>query len=162
MYIVDTMYIIYYNGGEKEMDKMLTINATDARKQWSLIIDNAVRIKPQFIKRTRDELVLSSIDLLIEILKPYKFEAKEYTESDGSVTLSLEKIDIAENAPTLAEAKVKLAESIRDYALDFYSDFEFWGAAPNRKEHIPYILKALVLDKIEKIVEQIECRAGEN
>ena len=35
------------------------MNATDVRKEWSTIVDSAVRVKPQFFKRTRDYCFLS-------------------------------------------------------------------------------------------------------
>ena len=35
------------------MNDMYVMNATDARREWSLVVDRAVRERPQFIKRTR-------------------------------------------------------------------------------------------------------------
>jgi len=141
---------------------MFVINATEARKEWSTVIDNAIRQKPQFIKRTRDELVLSSTELLKEVLSPYKFVAKRYIEDDNSITLSLDNIDLVDNAPTEEEAKIKLAEEIKEYSEEFYKDFEFWGSAPNRKMHIPFVLRAIISDDISEIAELIECQDGEN
>lgn len=161
MYIIDIMYIIYYNGG-KEMNDMFLISATEARNNWSSVIDNAIRQKPQFIKRTRDELVLSNTDLIKYLLKPYKFSASKFVEDDGSVTLSLNNIDIVENALTEKEALIKMAKSIKEYSEDFYKDFEYWGSAPNRKEHMPFVLKAILSDTFEEIMESIECHDGEN
>ena len=39
------------------------MNGTDDRKDWSTVIDETVRIKPQFIKRTRDHVFLSDFHL---------------------------------------------------------------------------------------------------
>lgn len=144
------------------MNDMFTINATDARKNWSQIIDNAVREKPQFIKRTRDCMVLANETMFADMLSVYGFSATEFVETDGSVTLSCNELDLAENAATQEEAKLKLAQSILDYATDFYDDFPLWSSAPNRKTHIPYILRALLLDDIHKIGACISCQAGKN
>ena len=57
---------------------------------------------------------------------------------DGSVTLSLNEIDLVENGQTEDEAKWKLADSILEYSENFYNDFNYWSTAPNRKAHIPY------------------------
>lgn len=141
---------------------MFLINATEARNNWSTVIDNAIRQKPQFIKRTRDELVLSNIDLIKNLLQPYKFLASKFIEDNGSITLSLDMMDLIENASTEIEAKMKMAQSIKEYSEDFYKDFEYWGSAPNRKEHIPFVLKAILSDSIEQIMESIECHDGEN
>ncbi len=32
---------------------------------------------------------------------------------------------------------------MKEYARDFYNEFALWSAAPNRKSHIPYVLKIL-------------------
>jgi len=154
------MYIILYNGG-KEMKDMITLKATDVRKEWSSVLENTIRNnKPQFIKRTRDYLVLSDIDTFNNLLEPYKFSANRYIEDDGSITLSLNEIDIIENGKTEKAAEKKLAAAILEYATDFYNDFEFWKNAPNRKSHIPYVLKALIVDDVNKIMELITCQDG--
>ena len=141
---------------------MFTINATEARKEWSTVIDNAVRKKPQFIKRTRDHVMILNTDLLMNLLKPYKYSAKIFIEDDGSTTLSLNEIDLVENDTTEYKAKLKMATSIIEYAEEFYKDFDYWSMAPNRREHVPYILKAIIEDDVNKIMESIECQSGKN
>lgn len=141
---------------------MYTVNATDVRKHWSEIIDGVVRVKPTFIKRTRDCVVLANEELFAEVLSAYTFSAIRLNEDDGSVTLSLREIDLVENAPTESEAKLMLAKDILDYATDYYNDFAYWSSAPNRKSHIPYVLRAIMLGDIDKIGECISCQAGKN
>lgn len=143
-----------------EMNDMLATNATDVRKNWSQVVDGVIREKPAFIKRTRDHMVLTNEKLFVDILSKYTFSANEYIEDDGSVTLSLNELDLVENAPTEAEAKEALAASILDYATDFYQDFGYWSNAENRKAHVPYIMRALLLDDIDKIGECIKCQVG--
>lgn len=96
------------------------------------------------------------------ILSAYEFTASKYIEDDGSVTLSLNEIDLAENAETEDLAKKKLAGSIIEYAEDFYNDFNYWSIAPNRKSHIPFVFKALIIDDVDKFGELIKCQNGEN
>ncbi len=64
---------------------MLTMNATDVRKNWSEISENAIREKPQFIKKTRDYMMLSSMEFVNELLSDYTFSAVKYKEKDGSI-----------------------------------------------------------------------------
>jgi len=144
------------------MNNLLAINATDARKAWSLVVDQVIREKPKFIKRTRDYMILSDVRFLEVLLSGYFFSAERFIEEDGSITLSLIEIDIVENGKSEEEAKQKLAQSIIDYAEDFYNDFQYWGTATNRKSQIPYVFKALILDDANKIGEQIRCRDGKN
>lgn len=144
------------------MRDMLTLNATDVRKEWSTVIDNTIREKPQFIRRTRDYMMLADIEFLSILLENYKFTATKYKEEDGSITLELNEIDLIVNAENLENAKLKMAQEILEYAEDFYNEFNIWSIAPNRKAHIPYIFKVLILDDIDKIGELISCRNGKN
>jgi len=147
-------------GGEKGLIDMLTINATDVRKNWSEVSESVIREKPRFIKKTRDYMMLSSTDFMIELLSGYTFSAKKYIEDDGSVTLSLNELNLVENAPTEDEAIHILSEAILEYSVDFYNDFTLWASAPNKKSEIPYVFKALFLDNATKIGECIKCQAG--
>ena len=144
------------------MRDMLTLNATDVRKEWSTVIDNTIREKPQFIRRTRDYMMLADIEFLEILLESYKFTANKLIEKDKSITLVLNEIDLIVNAKTEEEAKTKLAEEILEYAEDFYNEFNVWSIAPNRKAHIPYVFKVLILDDIKKIEELISCQNGKN
>ena len=142
------------------MNKMIAMNATDVRKEWSAVVDSVIREKPKFIKRTRDYLFLSDLKVIETMLEAYKFTADEYIEDDGSVTLSLVEIDLVDNGKTKEEAIHNLADYILNYAEDYYEEFNFW-AKGERVLHIPYILKALLLNDVKKIGELITCRPGE-
>lgn len=141
---------------------MLIMNATDVRKDWSAVIDNVVRIKPQFIKRTRDCLMLTDVRFLLTMLSAYQFTATIYKEEDNTVTISLNEIDLVENAETEELAKQQLAESIIEYAEDYYNDFAYWSSASNRAEHMPYVIKALILNDAQQIGKQIVCQSGKS
>ncbi len=143
------------------MMDMLTMNATDVRKNWSEVSESVIRERPQFIKKTRDYMLLSNIDFMATLLSGYKFSAEKYVEEDGSVTLSLNEIPLVENADSEEEAITALSKAILEYAVDFYSEFNYWSSAPNKKSEIPYVFKALVLDDAKKIGECIRCQAGE-
>ncbi len=139
----------------------MTMNATEVRKNWSLTLDTVIREKPVYVKRTRDNVAILNQDTLNDILSAYLFLAKQYTEADGSITLSAVDLDIAVNAGNLDDAKMELAKDIKEYSEDFYNDFSTWSAALNRKKHIPYVLKALTLET-KVLAEEIICQNGEN
>ncbi len=90
-----------------------------------------------------------------EILNVYKFTAEKYIEEDGSVTLSLNGIDLVENGEDEQKAKMALGKAILEYSADYYNDYAFYSHSPNRKGHIPYIFKALLMDSPERIGESI-------
>jgi hypothetical protein len=136
------------------MENISIISASEARKEWSRVIDDAIYSKPQFIRRTRDNVVMTNVNLLSDLLDPYRFTANKYVEEDGSITLSLNEIDLVVNASTEKEAVQNLASDIQEYAKDYYEEYHIWSSAPNRKKHFPYVLKALILD-ISSIGEEI-------
>ena len=132
------------------------MNATDVRKDWSTVVDTTVRVKPQFFKRTRDYIFLSDLHFMEELLSGYSFTAVQMEEEDGSVTLALNELDLVENGKDAHDARMKLASAILEYAEDYYTDFSYWGSAPNRRAHIPYVF----IGDIQKIGESIQCQAG--
>jgi len=140
---------------------MITINATDARKNWSSVLDSVIREKkPRIVKRTRDYVMISNMNTIEIMLEPYTFTADRYVEEDGSITLGLVEIDLAENGKDDKEALKKMAAAILEYAEDYYKEFDLW-AKSWRIPHIPYVFKALMLNDVEKIGGLITCRPGE-
>ena len=139
---------------------MKTINATQVRSEWSAVVDSVVREKPILFKRTRDILFLTDIELLSELLSAYTFNAYVYTESDGTVTISLDEIDLVENGTDEADALEKLSKAILEYSEEYYADYSYWSRG-NRAAHKPYVFKALILNDLKKIGGLIKCRHGE-
>jgi hypothetical protein len=105
-------------------------------------------------------MMLSEIGLIEKMLELYDFNAELLTEDDGSVTISLDEIDLVENGLNEKDAINKMAFGILDYAQDYYNDFNYWYSAPNRKNHLPYVIKALILNDTYKIGGVIKCRRG--
>ncbi|MFR8168670.1 MAG: hypothetical protein ACLU8B_08270 [Lachnospiraceae bacterium] len=141
---------------------MLMEKATTVRKEWSAVCDSVIHNKPKFIKRTRDKMWFSNLETMSEILEAYQFTAKKFIEEDGSVTLSLNEIDLVENGKDEQEARLNLANAILEYSMEYYNEYEMYSHSPNRKKHIPYIFKALIIDNSEKIGEIIQCQDGKN
>lgn len=104
----------------------------------------------------------SNLETMSEILSAYKFTANRYVEDDGSITLSLNEIDLIENGENEQAARVALGNAILEYSADYYNDYALYSHSLNRKGHIPYIFKALIMDSPEKIGESIQCQDGKN
>jgi len=139
---------------------MKTINATQVRSDWSTIVDSVVREKPIMFKRTRDLLFLSDIELLGELLSAYTFNARAFIEDDGTITLTLDEIDLVENGADETCAIENMAKAILEYSEEYYADYTYWSRG-NRKAHKPYVFKALILNDTKKIGGLIQCRHGE-
>ena len=141
---------------------MLMGQATTVRKEWSSFCDGVIHDKPIFIKRTRDKMWFSNLETMSEILKAYVFTASKFVEEDGSVTLSLNEIDLIENGESEQAARLALANAILEYSTEYYMNYEMYSHAPNRKGHVPYIFKALIMDDPQEIGESIQCQDGKN
>lgn len=141
---------------------MIMEQATAVRKEWSAACDSVIHDKPKFIKRTRDKMWFSNLETMSEILEVYQFSAIKYIEEDGSVTLSLNEIDLIENGKDEKEARMQLGKSILEYSLDYYNEYGTYSHSPNRKGHIPYIFKALIIDDPDKTGDMAQCRDRKN
>ena len=144
------------------MMDMLMEQATNVRKEWSAVCDSVIHEKPKFIKRTRDKMWFSSLETMKNILDIYQFTAQKWIEEDGTVTLSLNEIDLVENGEDEDAARFKLAQSILEYSVDYYNNYAVYSQSTNRKSHIPYIFKALIIDDAKQIGEIIQCQDGKN
>lgn len=136
-------------------------SASEVRKEWSSTIDTALREHPVFIQRTRDKLILLDIATLRLAFENLRFELILYPEKDGSVTLVESHLDLVEKAANKDSGIDQMIHALRDYACDFYSEFALWSKAPNRKSHIPYILKVLSSTD-DELREDIVCRSSES
>ncbi|MBR2215246.1 MAG: hypothetical protein IJ849_05755 [Selenomonadaceae bacterium] len=125
-------------------------------------VATTVRVQPQLFKRTSDYVLLSNLNFIKALLAGYSYSAVRMEEEDGSVTLALNEIDLVENGKDDNDARAKLAAAILEYAEDYYNDFAYWGSAPNRRSHIPYVFKALFLGDTRKIGDSIQCLAGKS
>lgn len=137
---------------------MQPVSATDARKNWSAICDDVVRNRPVFVKRTRDEMVMTSIEDMKNILEGLKYNVDIYKEDDGSITAALREIDLAENGPDKEAACMLLSDAILEYAEEYYSEFQLYRNAPNRRGHLPYVIKAIILKDPTSVKEEMVCR----
>ena len=136
-------------------------NASEVRKNWSMTIDSVVHERPAFINRTHDRIMMMDEAVLSGILDTFKYHVTIEKEDDGSLTGYEEELQLVENADTHDALLLKMASAMKDYALDYYSQFNYWSKAPNRVSHIPYVIKLLTSDE-RKVLEDMVCRDGKN
>lgn len=102
--------------------------------------------------------VMKMLQIFLEQLT---FDVSLEREDDGSVTGGIEELDLFANAESEEECLKLLFEDMKEYAKDFYDDFDLWSSAPNRKKHIPYVIKIL-LSSDERLLGAMRCRHGRN
>lgn len=141
--------------------KDLYQNASEIRKNWSVTIDSVVHDRPAFISRTHDYVTMMDSGTLAELLRDFKYHVTLNDEADGSVTCYVAELELVENAPNKKECLANIIKAMKDYALDYYQEFNYWAKAPNRASHLPYIFKLLISDD-STIMEDIICLDGKN
>lgn len=139
---------------------MLALRSSDVRRDWSGVLDCVVREKPVFIKRTRDRMMLCSTEMMQQIVGDVSFVVNRFDEDDHSVTLSLDALDLVSHGDTLQSAKAALAEDLVAYAEEYYQEFALYSRAPNRKNHLPYVIKALIAKSPKELEDAFVCRDG--
>jgi len=120
-HVVDKTYKSYYDGGEKGVTDMFALSASDVRKDWSRVIDSVIHVRPAFIKRTRDNMVLCSNDTVRQLVRTTPIAANSFIEDDGSVTLSMVDVDLVVNADTIEAAKSELINDLIEYAEESFA-----------------------------------------
>ena len=145
----------------KEVFDMFAMSSSDVRREWSSVLDCAVRKRPVFIKRTRDRVMLCSTEMLEQLIGGVTLVANQFVEADGSVTLSLAELDITAHGGSLQSAKSELVNNLLEYAEEYYREFELYSRAPNRKNHLPFVMKALIAKSPAELEDSIVCRVGE-
>ncbi|MBQ3456355.1 MAG: hypothetical protein IJG36_07955 [Synergistaceae bacterium] len=98
--------------------------------------------------------------MLFIFLESLNFTVSFVEEDDSSVTGEIEELDLFANAESKSECMMILLEDMKEYAQDFYREFDLWSSAPNRRKHIPYVLKILSASD-GKLLEAMKCQAGE-
>ena len=141
---------------------MKTIKSTEMRKEFSFYIDEIVRRKPVFVKRSRDMFLGISFEMMKNLVSDVGFTAVMYVESDDSITLSLDEFDIIVNGKDQEEALNKLVNDLKEYAEEYYDQIEFWYNDPQRRGHFKGVIKVLLTDDDQQLKETIQCQLGEN
>lgn len=130
---------------------MQTLSASEVRSKFSEFVDTVVRKHPVAFSRRRDNIVALSQEQLDALLTDYEFNVQFFNEENGSITASLEEIDLVANASTREEVVYELAEQLKEYAEDYLQDFQLLYNSPNRRKHYPYILRVAVQENTEAI-----------
>ncbi|MGB9859746.1 MAG: exoribonuclease R [Moorellaceae bacterium] len=137
---------------------------SEARRQFSALYDNIYNaLKPAIIRRGREEeVLLLRKDMLKSVLEKFTLKAEALEEDDGSTTLALDELDIAVNAENLEEALDELVEELKLYAQDYLDRAQLFLNAPNRRHHLPYVLRIALCNSDEEVKGLVEVVCRQN
>lgn len=130
------------------------LDFSEARQRLSEVYEQAfVGLTPVLVRRHgKQEVLVIRRDLVEDnLLSAYQFRPEVLPEEDGSVTIALDEIDWAVNAATRDEAALQLVADVKDYATRYVQQAQLFFNAPNRKGHLPWVLRILLCDSDEEI-----------
>lgn len=140
-----------------ELTDRISIVLSEDIKNWDGLSNDILWGEKNISEENNRYMIITNLSIMNSLLEVYKFTANCYVEDNKTITLSLNEMDLVVNADSLENAKKKLAKDILEYSNEFYKDFSFWGNVPNRKNHIPYILKAIISNNVNEISKTIIC-----
>jgi len=136
------------------MGKMLTATSfSEARSRLSRLFDEVIEeLRPVLIRRKgREEALLLRRENLEVLLEPFTLTAQVVREDDGSVTIAVDELEWAVNAPTQEAATQELVNDLYRYAGDYLTRAPVFLRAPNRRAHFPYVLRILLAPTDEQV-----------
>ncbi|HEV8340007.1 MAG TPA: type II toxin-antitoxin system Phd/YefM family antitoxin [bacterium] len=126
---------------------------SEARSQLSRLFDEVIEdLRPVLIRRKgREEALLVRRTDLEVLLEPFSLTAQVMREKDASVTIAVDELEWAVNAPTREAAVEELLNDLRQYAGDYLARAPLFLRAPNRRRHFPYVLRILLASSDEQL-----------
>jgi hypothetical protein len=123
---------------------------SQARQELTAVIDQVQRCSPVMIrarKRSEEPAVIMSKSLVTGLLSlsthPLAVKPRFENESDGSVTLVLDPLEIVCNADTRADAIRGAIGDAVEYASEYLApeNIQVYLRSPNRRDHLPLVLR---------------------
>lgn len=140
------------------MTMLNEVKFTEARNDLSNLYNKVYyELNPVIIQRKQTEqVIVLPVDMQKLLLEEYTFKPEKLSEEDGSITLTLDKLEIYANADTLENAIAELVQDIKYYAQDYLKRSHLFLNAPNRRSHFPYILRVLLCNNDDEIRTLLE------
>ena len=131
------------------------LSASDVRNRWSEVFRHAAEGSPVAIERGGvDRAVLIGAEELGRLLENYAFRPDVFFEADA-VTVWLPELALYGRGESFDAARDDLIEEVRAYVDEYVEEAPLYLRAPNRADHFPYVMKALVSDALGRLPETL-------
>lgn len=132
------------------------LSASDVRNRWSEVLRRTVNgRRPVVIERAGvDRAVLIGAEELDRLFVDYEFRPEVFFEGDV-VSVWLPELALYGRGQSFDEAHEDLVREVRDYVDEYVDEAPLYLRAPNRAEHFPYVMKALVSDVLGRLPETL-------
>jgi len=133
-----------------------TVNITQFRDKAGPYFTAAVHDhQPLLIQRgAHDRGLLIGEDEALVLLGDRSFNP-EVIRGDGSISIWLPELGIYGEGSNYSEAKEDLLNEVRYYLDEYLANAADYLRAPNRKGHLPYVIKARLADLRDRLAETI-------
>lgn len=122
---------------------------TNARANLSGIFDKLMNNEKAAVainRKNKEEILLMKRETQKAMLTAYRLKGEFYTESDHSYTISITPLDIVENGVTLEDALNSVINELKIYAADYIERLPLFMNAPNRRDHLPFVMRIILAD----------------
>lgn len=132
------------------------LSASDVRSRWSEVLRRTVNDRqPVAIERAGvDRAVLIGAEELDRLLLDFTFHAEVFFEG-GVVSVWLPELALYGRGESFDDARDDLVQEVRDYVDEYVEEAPLYLRAPNRADHFPYVMRALVSDALGRLPETL-------
>ena len=138
------------------------LSVTEARNNFSETFNNTIYVKPQIIKKSKNDTLLIKKEEVFRILDSMKIDIT-ISKEDGMFLTSNEIMpDIIGWGNTKEEAVDDFIEFLDAYAHDYYDNYDTYSKTERGKRDLPYIFKVICAKSNESLRGMLVCHDGKN
>ncbi len=133
---------------------LMELGFTEARKSFTGVIDRVQRLFPVVIqprKQSEEPTFLFKQAIVEQLLSEYKFNISLVDEEENHYAFWLDTLDIYGYGETKEAAFDSLVDDLLLYCQQYTQHPERYFSAPNRKHHLPYVLKVMCCNNPEEV-----------
>jgi len=137
------------------------LNIGDFRRDLKDHYEDARRGLPVPVARAHDPgaAMVLDVDRLLEALEPLSFHPEVYRQ-ESQIGVWLPELELYGLGQDAASAEEDLLEEVREYVVEYMSDLDTYHAAPNRRQHYPWVLKAWAAELRGRLADTVLCAAA--
>jgi antitoxin YefM len=147
------------SGGEEGMTMLAELKFTEARREFTSVIDRVQSLMPIVIqprKQSEENTFLFKETLVLEMLSMFKFDIKLIDEKPDAYSYWSTNLGIYGYGETKDQAYDSLVDDLIIYSKQYIDNPARYFNSPNRRAHLPYVLKVMVCNNAEEVKQMLQ------
>ena len=134
---------------------LLAEKSSAVRNDWSRFVDEVIHKAPKFVQRNeRDVFISMNMSYMSVLLDNIRYSVNiEYDNETNEYVGTMHDFWFVESGETEDEVKQKLAKQLLEFAIDYYKELDIYRTTPDFKKQFPKVLKALIIDDINGVID---------